>query len=119
MPAGLNYSARVDELKAAGIAVWDVLYDCERPGSLDSRIVRASEKANDVPGLLSNSPTIKLLAFNGGAANAIFKRHCQLTSTDVQTVQLPSTSPAYAALRKADKLSVWRNALSPFIRPSN
>jgi len=68
MPAGLDYSARVDELKAAGIAVWDVLYDCERPGSLDSRIVRASEKPNDVPGLLSNSPTIKLLAFNGGAA---------------------------------------------------
>ena len=43
----LNYSHRVLKVKAAGVAVWDVLSDCDRIGSLDSNIIRDSERVND------------------------------------------------------------------------
>lgn len=112
VPVELDYLARVEQLKLAGIAVWDVLYDCDRPGSLDSNIVRASEKPNDILGLLAKHSSIQMLAFNGAAAKSIFKRHCQSDLAGIKCVQLPSTSPAHAALSKADKLIVWRQALS-------
>ena len=37
-----DYPQRCRALIRAGVAVWDVLHDCERPGSLDSSIVRLS-----------------------------------------------------------------------------
>src|SRR3546814_15130990 len=47
VPADADYTTRLAQLQAQGIAIWDVLAACERPGSLDGRIVRASEVAND------------------------------------------------------------------------
>src|SRR3546814_5189098 len=43
VPADADYTTRLAQLQAQGIAIWDVLAACERPGSLDGRIVRASE----------------------------------------------------------------------------
>jgi hypoxanthine-DNA glycosylase len=36
--AAIDYRARTETLAAAGVAVWDVLHSCHRPGSLDSSI---------------------------------------------------------------------------------
>src|ERR1035437_10981505 len=41
------YSVRVRALKAARIALWDVLHSCLREGSLDSMIERDTQIAND------------------------------------------------------------------------
>src|ERR1035437_725684 len=48
----LPYAERIARLHAAGIGIWDVLKQCERPGSLDSSIRAGSEVANDIPALL-------------------------------------------------------------------
>ena len=41
-----GYDERVRRLLAAEIALWDVLAECVRPGSLDAAIRRDSERAN-------------------------------------------------------------------------
>lgn len=43
---GLSYRRKIAALKRRGVALWDAIADCERSGSLDSRIRR--ERPNDV-----------------------------------------------------------------------
>jgi len=108
------YGERVFALRRAGLALWDVLAACERPGSLDSAIRRDSEQANDIAALLAAHPQIKQIFFNGGAAEATFRRHhaAVLKRPDLTFVRLPSTSPAHASLRFEQKCAVWREALT-------
>ena len=86
-PADAPYAARVAALQAAGIAVWDVLQSCVRPGSLDTAIERSSEVPNDLAGLLVRHPGIGRICFNGGTAEAAFRRHVPAT---VQGSSMPS-----------------------------
>ncbi|MEM6329391.1 MAG: DNA-deoxyinosine glycosylase [Planctomycetota bacterium] len=110
---GLPYAERCGRLQAAGVAVWDVLRQCRRAGSLDSAIERDSESANDIAGLLHECPAIGLIAFNGRKAEQAFNRHVRqnLTTSPPKTVCLPSTSPAHAARSLDQKTAIWRAAL--------
>ena len=109
----LPYSERIARLHRRGIGIWDVLERCERPGSLDSAIVRASEVANDIPGLLDAGPTIRAIALNGGKAQHSFRR-LVLPRLDagqrarVTLLDLPSTSPANASIPRAQKFARWQ-----------
>ena len=113
----LPYPERVQALQSHGVALWDVLKECEREGSLDTAIVPASELPNDFPWLLTTYPNIRRLCFNGSKASTAFARHvvpvlppdlhARLTLTP-----LPSTSPANRSIATADKLARWRAALT-------
>jgi len=113
----LDYATRVALLRAAGIAVWDVLQACERSGSLDAAIVADSMQINDFKTFLRRHPRLALIAFNGGLAERVFRRHALPQLGDavagVTLQRLPSTSPAHAAMSCAAKLAVWREALGP------
>jgi TDG/mug DNA glycosylase family protein len=113
----LGYADRLEKLQRAGIAVWDVLYEAARPGSLDSSIVAGSQTVNDIAALVSRHATIRLIAFNGQKAAEVFRRRVTptLTRVDLETVTLPSTSPAYASMRRTEKLVRWRQALKPHL----
>jgi double-stranded uracil-DNA glycosylase len=115
---GLDYAARLAALKHAGIALWDVLAAAEREGSLDADIVRSSHEVNDIIGLLRRYRGIRLVAFNGQTAAAIFRRHIEpdLPRAAIELEVLPSTSPAYASLSPEQKLRRWRTALVPHLR---
>jgi hypoxanthine-DNA glycosylase len=115
----LVYARRLAALRRAGIALWDVLHAAERSGSLDARIVAATQHVNDIAGLLDRHRSIELVAFNGQKAAAIFRRHCatHLPRSDLELVTLPSTSPAHAAMSPAQKVEVWRSALAPYLGP--
>lgn len=113
----LAYARRLARLRARGIALWDVLAHCERPGSLDSRIVRASEVANPIATLLAATPTVAAVALNGGKAQQAFRRHVlpdldAATRARVTVLDLPSTSPANASIAFARKLARWRAILA-------
>ena len=91
------------------IALWDVLASCERAGSADAAIVRATERPNDIAALLAENPSIKAIGLNGQRAQACFARHIRLPSKNrPHILPLPSTSPANARMRFADKLAAWR-----------
>lgn len=111
----LPYPARCEALVGAGFALWDVLAACHRPGSLDASIVGASARANDLRSLLADHPSIELIGFNGGQAEASFRRlvlpGLPEAMRGIPRVRLPSTSPAHAGLRFEDKLAAWRRAL--------
>jgi double-stranded uracil-DNA glycosylase len=108
------YARRVQALQDARIALWDVLQSCERPGSLDASIVRASEVSNDFATFFATHPAITQVFFNGAAAATSFKRHhaALLRDPNLRFQRLPSTSPAHASMRFEQKLAVWRHALA-------
>lgn len=115
VPEQAPYEARLEDLREAGIALWDVLAHCERQGSLDSQIVRASEQAQPLAAFLASHPSIKRVAWNGGKAKEAWKRHVAPTWPAQQELpqlhSLPSTSPAYAAMSREQKLAIWREQL--------
>ena len=112
----LDYAERIKRLHAHAVGIWDVLERCERVGSLDSAIVRASEVANDIPGLLETHASIAAIALNGGHAQRSFRRLVlprirpdRLAS--LALLDLPSTSPANASVSRERKREQWRALL--------
>lgn len=126
------YEERLTLLRDNGIALWDVLHSCTRTSSLDSDIVSDSIVPNDVPGLLDDNPGIGRILFNGAKAEQVFERHmrrgkagtvprkgawrarsawCSPRFSDIETIRLPSTSPANASKTFRQKFDAWRSAL--------
>lgn len=108
------YAQRVEALKSARVALWDVLYSCTRPGSLDADIDPDSLIANNLSGFLREHPAIKRVFFNGAKAESCFRKHIAPTLPTglVSCLRLPSTSPAHAALSPEQKLDAWRIILA-------
>ena len=109
-PRDLEYEERLARLKDKGIALWDVCATAERSGSLDTAIKDAV--ANDFADFYRKHPGIELIAFNGAKAADLYGR-LVLNSLSpalqaIQTVTLPSTSPAHASMTFAAKLKSWR-----------
>lgn len=108
----LQYAERVARLTAAGVAVWDVIATCTRPGSLDSAIDMQSVEVNDFTALLSRYPSLSAVCFNGRKAREVWQRFVhaavQEMRPDLAYIDLPSTSPAMATLDFAGKLERWR-----------
>jgi double-stranded uracil-DNA glycosylase len=111
----LDYAARQRCLVERGVALWDVCAAAVRPGSLDARIRRDSVVPNDFATFLGAHPQIRCLCFNGVAAASLFGRLVLPVLPPpwqaVPRIRLPSTSPAHAGMRTADKLEAWRAAL--------
>jgi len=103
----LEYAERVEMLEQAGVALWDVLRQADRVGSLDANIRRPV--ANDIAGLLRRHPSIRAAFFNGATAERLFATHVFSTLPDnaPRVARLPSTSPANATISFALKLAAW------------
>jgi hypoxanthine-DNA glycosylase len=115
--AGLDrpYTQRTRRLTAHRVAVWDVLAQCERPGSLDSNIVVASEVPNDFGTFFARHRSIRAIFFNGSKAHGSFMRHVLPSLEErlaaIPMERLPSTSPANATYSFDKKLASWRRLL--------
>ena len=112
----LSYAQKTDVMRDNSVAVWDVLHDCQRPGSLDSAIVKSTEVVNDFELFFVQHPELRRVIFNGAAAEKIFHRHCADLVRDnselIDWHRCPSTSPAHASVSAQQKLSAWRQALA-------
>ena len=104
----LPYAQRLGVLKSSGIALWDVLASCERESSLDSHI--RQEAANDFAAFFARHPRITRVYFNGAKAEQSFRRFVlgKQELPALEFMRLPSTSPAHAGMRYADKLQAWQ-----------
>jgi TDG/mug DNA glycosylase family protein len=82
--AQLSYEERLRVLRDHGLALWDVLHSCVRPGSLDASIEHRSAKPNDLMALLRRTGSIRRLCCNGAAAGTrLTVRHLQDTVADL------------------------------------
>ncbi|MCB9532086.1 MAG: DNA-deoxyinosine glycosylase [Myxococcales bacterium] len=110
-----DYAARVDALNARGIGLWDMIGECIRPGSADAAIVRGSVVANEVAELYRSRPHLQFALCNGKTAARLFARHV-VPALDcpvpVTWFSLPSTSPAYAAMPRGERVAVWASTLA-------
>lgn len=110
----LGYDERLEKLRESGVALWDVVGQGDRPGSLDSNI--SGVVPNNLPGLLEKCPKIECICCNGGTAWRLLKRHFPGLFEDGLVIhQLPSTSPAAAGIRYEEKLAAYREAMRPFL----
>lgn len=100
----MPYDERLTALTTARVALWDVIADAERTGSLDSAI-RDPEFA-DLAALAASLPDLRAVAFNGGTAARTGRRLLSGVST-ATLVDLPSSSPAHAALPFEAKAAAW------------
>jgi double-stranded uracil-DNA glycosylase len=108
----MPYETRKGTLCERGVAVWDVLRECHREGSLDTAICARSERANDFRPFFERHAGINIVFFNGQKAEAAFRRHVlqevMEARPDLRYVRLPSTSPANAGMTFDEKLAAWR-----------
>jgi double-stranded uracil-DNA glycosylase len=130
------YQERITRLASSGIALWDILGECEREGSLD-RDIRL-EEANPLGAYIESRPTIGRIALNGGKAASSFLAHAApelarglgrggfamgetlrwrppfAPDREILVSRLPSSSPVPTrAFRRAlDKLPAWSAFLS-------
>lgn len=97
------------------IALYDVIESCSIIGSSDSSI-RDVVPADLLP-ILDGSRVENRIFTNGGKASALYARYL-LPSFGISATALPSTSPANAAWSLEKLVSVWSEALSPYLSDS-
>lgn len=101
-----TYEARIERLLENGIALWDTVHNCHRPGSMDSDIKQ--EEPNDFETFFKAHPDIKKVFFNGQTAHRLFIKHTRkMNLPDLEFHVMPSTSPANAAVSFAAKVEAW------------
>ena len=100
--AALDYDARIERLAANDIALWDVVAEARRQGSLDGAIRAATP--NELAEYAAGHPRLEAVAFNGRTAAAIGRK--ALADRPLVLIDLPSSS---AALTRpfADKAAAW------------
>lgn len=106
----LDYEARLAALLSAGIGLWDTIASATRQGSLDAAIREAQHAG--LADLVATLPDLRAVGFNGGTSARIGRR--LLEGTSLTLVDLPSSSPAYAAMSFDDKRNRWL-ALQQFL----
>lgn len=104
------YELKIQALKSARIALWDVLQSCKRTGSLDSMIEVDTLVINDFQTFFHTHKKIRHVFFNGAKAEICFKRHVRQENNFIAMpcTRLPSTSPANASIAFERKLNAWR-----------
>lgn len=106
---GLQVPKSIEDKKklllGIGIAIWDVLAECEIVGSDDSTIRKPVY--NDIATLIVDKPITKILC-NGKKAYSL----CKNLDLPVTVCYVPSTSPANAAWSLERLVEAWRVELS-------
>ena len=99
----LDYDRRLERLDIRRIALWDVIGEAHRKGSLDGAIRGAA--SNELAAFAATHPELQAIAFNGKTA-ARLGRAALKEAPAVTLIDLPSSSPAYT-LAFAEKAKLW------------
>jgi TDG/mug DNA glycosylase family protein len=99
----LDYDDRLEALLAAKVGLWDTVASARRTGSLDASIREAEH--NPLAELAASLPELRAVGFNGKTSARIGMP--QLAHTSLALVPLPSSSPAHASMRLAEKEKLW------------
>ena len=101
--ATLPYERRIERLAARGVALWDVVGEALRRGSLDAALREV--RSNPLIGFVERHPRLAAIAFNGQTAARLGRRALG-DGLKPALIDLPSSSPAYTRAF-ADKAARW------------
>ena len=108
----LDYALRLERLTQAGVALWDVLQRVRarrQPGRRHPQ--RGAQRLRRFPAC---DPRLRRVCLNGGKAASLFRRQVlpsppAALADLLVCLDLPSTSPAHAAISYEQKLAAWRS----------
>ena len=110
-----DYERRAEAVTRHGIAIWDVLRDCIRPGSLDSAIEEKTAASNNFQRFFAQHKAIGHVFFNGAKAESLYLRRVlpglEPRAAGLSCTRLPSTSPANAGMDYQAKKMAWGKIL--------
>ena len=123
IPRTAPYKERVRILKNKNVALWDVLKQCHRQGSLDTSIKAGSIQTNEFIPFFQNHSQVQFVFFNGKKAEYLFHKYvynsCTVLFPDLEFRGLPSTSPAHATLSVEEKIEKWYPVKEAFLESTN
>jgi len=99
----LGYQQRLAALLAAGVGLWDTVASAARKGSLDAALRDVEQAA--LGELVGGLPALRAIGFNGATSARLGRK--ALGATSQTLIDLPSSSPAYAAMPFAAKAEIW------------
>ncbi len=105
------YEDKITCLKSNHIALWDVIQECEREGSLDSKIKNV--KANDIASLLEKYPSIKVVLCNGKKSYDVFQKH--FSHLTIECICMPSTSNANRLISQDQLFEQWIQTFDKYL----
>lgn len=94
-------------LLAYGIALWDVIAECDIKGSSDASIKNV--QTNDITRILEAAP-VRAVICNGATAGRLYRKFLEYRC-GIPAIVLPSTSPANAAWDVERLTERWSEAL--------
>ena len=108
---GMPLPESIEEKKALvlshGLALWDVIEECDIIGASDSSVKNAVP--TDIP-LLLGKTQIRTILCNGALSKKIYDQY-QLPRTGIPAQKMPSTSPANAAWSLTRLKEAWGRSL--------
>ncbi len=99
-------------LLSHGIAIWDVIASCRIIGSSDSSIEDVTPA--DISRIVQAAP-IQGIFTNGATATKLYRKYCQ-KAVGMESVGLPSTSPANAAYSLERLVGIWGGAIRDYLK---
>ena len=103
--ASLGYETRLAALRSAGVGLWDTVASARRAGSLDGALREV--EGNVLGELVATLPGLRAIGFNGATAAKIGRQ--ALGATPLALIDLPSSSPAHAAMTYTEKAERWKS----------
>jgi len=100
------FAEQVRILTDEGYAVWDVLSEAKRKGSLDANLVKGSLVPADLPGFIHNHPNLNRLVFAANSAEVFCKKEVWadwLATGEAQTNATAMVTNAGEKLNKANQ----------------
>lgn len=114
-----NKQAQQDLFTKLSLAITDIIYQCERRNgnSLDTNLINFVYNTNAIENVLREHK-IKKIFFSSRFVEKEFKRHFKAAIIEypqIELITLPSPSPRYAAMRKEEKIRIYKKVLPKLI----
>ena len=114
----LSYEQRLECLKNAGIALWDVIETADRKGSLDRKINKKTILVNSFDEMLNECDDLTLICANGKDAFDLFQKYVSPVLSEkhrsLPMLRLPSTSSALP-MSSFVRIEQWRLCIEPHL----
>lgn len=85
------------------LALWDIIGECEREGSLDASI--KNSRVNNICTLCKEHPTLVKILCNGKKSYSLYQKN--FMDLKIECICMPSTSNANQSIQETELMEIW------------